>query len=50
MVNELRFKSRKIEVEKKWVKVMFKVINKIKIPFPAIEWNGKDVVLHPLYF
>ena len=40
----------KIEVEKKWVKVMFKVINKIKIPFPAIEWNGKDVVLHPLYF
>lgn len=40
----------KIEVEQKWLKVIFKVINKVKIPFPAVEWNGKDVVLHPLYF
>ena len=40
----------KIEVEKKWLKVIFKVINKVKIPFPAIEWDGKGIVLHPLYF
>lgn len=40
----------KIEVEQKWLKVIFKVINKVKIPFPAIEWDGKGVVLHPLYF
>jgi len=40
----------KINVEQKWIKVIFNVINKVKIPFPAVEWNGKDVVLHPLYF
>jgi hypothetical protein len=40
----------KMEVEQKWLKIIFKVINKVKIPFPAVEWNGKDVVLHPLYF
>ncbi len=39
-----------IEVEQKWIKIMFNLINKVKIPFPAIEWNGKEVVLHPLYF
>lgn len=40
----------RIEVEQKWIKIMFNLINKVKIPFPAVEWNGKDVVLHPLYF
>ncbi|MGM0582316.1 MAG: DUF2279 domain-containing protein [Bacteroidota bacterium] len=40
----------KIEVEQKWLKIMFNLINKVKIPFPALEWNGKEVVLHPLYF
>ncbi|ADR20070.1 DUF2279 domain-containing protein [Marivirga tractuosa] len=40
----------KIKVEQQWLKIILKVINKVKIPFPAVEWNGKDVVLHPLYF
>jgi hypothetical protein len=40
----------KIEVEQKWLKIMLNVINKVKIPFPAVEWDGKGVVLHPLYF
>lgn len=40
----------KIEVEQKWLRIMFNVINKVKIPFPTVEWNGKGVVLHPLYF
>ncbi len=40
----------KIEVEQKWLKIMFNIINRVKIPFPAVEWNGKGVVLHPLYF
>jgi uncharacterized protein YfiM (DUF2279 family) len=40
----------KIEVEQQWLKTLLNIINRVKIPFPAIEWNGKDVVLHPLYF
>ncbi|MGJ3234916.1 DUF2279 domain-containing protein [Marivirga sp.] len=40
----------KIEVEQKWLKIMFNIINRVKIPFPTLEWNGKGVVLHPLYF
>lgn len=40
----------KIEVEQKWLKIMLNVINKVKIPLPTVEWNGKEVVLHPLYF
>lgn len=40
----------KIETQKKWLKIMLNLINKVKIPFPGLEWNGKDVVLHPLYF
>jgi len=40
----------KMEVEQKWLKVILNVINKVKIPFPTLEWNGKAVVLHPLYF
>ncbi|SMG38898.1 Predicted lipoprotein [Marivirga sericea] len=40
----------KIEVEQQWLKIILKVINTVKIPFPAVEWDGKAVVLHPLYF
>ncbi|WP_375581119.1 DUF2279 domain-containing protein [Marivirga tractuosa] len=40
----------KFEVEQKWLKIIFKLINKVKIPFPTVEWDGKGVVLHPLYF
>ena len=40
----------KVAVEQKWLKVILNVINKVKIPFPTLEWNGKAVVLHPLYF
>ncbi|HET8858341.1 DUF2279 domain-containing protein [Marivirga sp.] len=40
----------KIEVEQKWLKIMLNLINTVKIPFPAVEWNRKGVVLHPLYF
>ncbi|WP_296623754.1 DUF2279 domain-containing protein [Marivirga sp.] len=44
------FNLNKIEVEQKWLKIMLNVINKVKIPFPTVEWNGKKVVLHPLYY
>jgi hypothetical protein len=40
----------KIEVEQKWLKIALNIINKVKIPFPTLEWDGKNVVLHPLYF
>ncbi|WNB17238.1 DUF2279 domain-containing protein [Marivirga arenosa] len=40
----------KIESDKKWVKTALAVINIIKIPFPTVEWNGKTVILHPIYF
>ena len=40
----------KIEAEQKWLKVLLNIINTVKIPFPAVEWNGKDVILHPVYF
>lgn len=46
----LDLNTSKIEVEQKWLKTAFNIINRIKIPFPAVEWNGKGVVLHPLYF
>lgn len=40
----------KIEVEQKWLKIMLNLVNRVKIPFPTLEWDGKSLVLHPLYF
>lgn len=43
----------KIPTKSKVLKSIFTVINFIKIPFPAIEFNtnsGKNVKLHPFYF
>ncbi|WKV11981.1 DUF2279 domain-containing protein [Marivirga harenae] len=46
----LDINTSKIEVEQRWLEIMLRIINKVKIPFPTIEWQGKNVVLHPLYF
>ncbi|EPR69163.1 DUF2279 domain-containing protein [Cyclobacterium qasimii] len=41
----------KIHTNKKWVKMVFKSINLIKIPFPAIEINRVDgITFRPIYF
>ena len=41
----------KIPTKKKWVKTVFKTINLIKFPFPALEINRIDgVKFNPLYF
>ncbi len=41
----------RIPCKKKWVKSIFRIVNLIKIPFPALEINRVDNVrFHPLYF
>jgi hypothetical protein len=41
----------KIPTDKKWLKQIFQIMNVIKIPFPALEWNGLgELKLRPLYF
>lgn len=41
----------KIKTEKRWLRSVFRTINLIKIPFPALEYNRIDKVkFHPLYF
>ena len=41
----------KIPVKKKWLKTVFSVVNMIKIPAPALEWNTSgNFKVHGLYF
>lgn len=41
----------KIHTNKKWLKLVFRAINHIKIPFPSIEFNKIDrVKFRPIYF
>jgi len=35
---------------RKWVATLFKVINHIKVPFPAVIFNGEKLIASPLYF
>jgi hypothetical protein len=36
--------------KRKWVKTLFKVINHVKIPFPAVILNNGKLEVSPLYF
>ncbi|RFC53745.1 DUF2279 domain-containing protein [Brumimicrobium aurantiacum] len=36
--------------KRKWVKTLFKVINHVKVPFPAVIFNGERFEVSPLYF
>ena len=41
----------RIKTNKRWLRNLFRVMNIIKVPFPAIEWNGiGEVKLRPVYF
>lgn len=40
----------KIPVNKPWIKTLFKALNHIKIPFPAIEFSSNGVNGYALYF
>jgi hypothetical protein len=41
----------KIETDKKWLKIVFQMLNMIKLPFPALEYNGQNEFrFHWLYF
>ena len=41
----------KIHTHKKWLKLLFRAINHIKVPFPAIEFNKIDgLKFRPMYF
>ncbi|MBW7866752.1 MAG: DUF2279 domain-containing protein [Brumimicrobium sp.] len=40
----------KIPTKKKWLHVIFKAINHVKMPFPAMIVTGKSVKVHPFYF
>lgn len=40
----------KIPVKSKFLKALFKTINIIKFPFPALEFNKHGVRFHPFYF
>lgn len=40
----------KIPVKKPWLKSLFKVLNMIKVPFPALEFNKYGVQGHWIYF
>jgi hypothetical protein len=41
----------KIHTNKKWLKIVFRAINHIKVPFPSIEFNKVDgVSFRPIYF
>ena len=45
-----RFKKLDIS-NKKWLKIVFRAINHIKVPFPSIEFNKVDgVSFRPIYF
>lgn len=36
--------------KRKWVKTVFKVINHVKVPFPAVIFNGDKLEVNPFYF
>lgn len=41
----------KIHAEKRWVKVLLRVANMIKVPFPALEYNKEEgFKMRPFYF
>lgn len=40
----------KIPTKSKFLKVLFKGINFIKVPFPAVEFSNNKLHFHPLYF
>ncbi len=41
----------KIRTNKKWLASIFSLVNMIKVPAPAIEWNTKgELKLHGIYF
>lgn len=40
----------KFETDSKWLNGIFYFLNMVKIPFPSLEWTGKQVLLHPIYF
>lgn len=41
----------KIQTRKKWLKTVFSVVNVVKIPAPALEWNSNSgIKVHGLYF
>ena len=39
-----------IEVKKPWLKTLFKALNHVKIPFPALVLTGSKLGVHPFYF
>lgn len=36
--------------KRKWIGTLFKVINHVKLPFPALIFNGEQLTVNPLYF
>jgi hypothetical protein len=40
----------RIPVKKPWLKTIFKALNHIKLPFPAVEFSKNGVGFHGLYF
>ncbi len=40
----------KIQTKKRWLKTIFLMVNSLKIPAPAIEFNRTGVKLHGFYF
>lgn len=40
----------KINTNKKWLSTLFKALNHIKIPFPALILTGNKLEAHPFYF
>lgn len=40
----------RIPVKKPWLKTLFKTLNHIKLPFPAVEFSTNGVGFHNLYF
>lgn len=41
----------KIKTKKKWLRSIFSLVNSIKVPAPALEWNTKgEVKVHGFYF
>lgn len=40
----------RIPVKKPWLKTIFKALNHIKLPFPAVEFSNSGVSFHGLYF
>jgi hypothetical protein len=40
----------KIKTKSGFLKTLFSVMNGIKVPFPALEFNNRGVMAHPFYF